>query len=108
MVQLPARGLSPGPSGMFISMMPLMMIAMHFQAIGDAGRAAVLGLSKPYLFAIPLTFALAAIFGEAGIWVAGPSAEAMLFVLTVIVLYRTARGNRLGWGLFPAVRGEQA
>ncbi|MEC9243376.1 MAG: MATE family efflux transporter [Pseudomonadota bacterium] len=98
----------PVMTGLFFATGPLMMIAMHFQAIGDAGRAALLGLSKPYLFAIPLTFALAAIFGEAGIWVAGPFAEAMLFVLTVIVLYRTARGNRLGWGLFPPVRGEQA
>ena len=46
-------------AGFFLSG-PLMMLAMHFQAIGDAGRAAVLGLSKPYLFAIPLTFVLAA------------------------------------------------
>ena len=35
---------------------PLMMIATYFQAIGDAGRAALLGLSKPFLFGIPLTF----------------------------------------------------
>jgi Na+-driven multidrug efflux pump len=69
-------GLRPGPgvigevarilpviSAGFFAAGPLMMIAMHFQAIGDAGRAAILGLSKPYLFAMPLTFALAGSVG---------------------------------------------
>lgn len=32
--------------------------------IGDATRAAVLSLSKPYFFTIPLTFALVMAFGE--------------------------------------------
>ena len=53
-------------AGFFLSG-PLMMIAMHFQAIGDAGRAAILGLTKPYVFAIPLTFLLPLQFGEIGI-----------------------------------------
>ncbi len=77
---------------------PLMIIAMHFQAIGDAPRAALLGLSKPYLFAIPLTFALATLIGEPGIWLAGPVAELLLLVLTVGVLARRAQqgGDRLG------------
>jgi Na+-driven multidrug efflux pump len=54
----------PVISAGFFAAGPLMMIAMHFQAIGDAGRAAILGLSKPYLFAMPLTFALAGSVGE--------------------------------------------
>ena len=81
---------------------PLMLIASHFQALGDAPRAAVLGLSKPYLFAIPLTFVLALSVGEAGIWFAGPMAELCLLGLTVLVLARTARARRLRWGLFTA------
>lgn len=79
---------------------PLMMIAMHFQAIGDAGRAAILGLSKPYLFAMPLTFALAGMAGEAGIWLAAPIAEVLLAGLTAFVLLRAARARSLRWGLF--------
>ena len=86
-------------AGFFLSG-PLMMLAMHFQAIGDAGRAAILGLSKPYLFAMPLTFVLAAHIGEVGIWLAAPAAEALLLILTGGVLMRLARLNALRWGVF--------
>lgn len=81
---------------------PLMMISMHFQAIGDAGRAAILGLSKPYLFAIPLTFVLAGTVGETGIWLAAPLAELLLLALTGLVLAQLARTRPLRWGLFLA------
>ncbi len=87
---------------------PLMMIAMHFQAIGDAKRAAILGLSKTYLFAIPLTFALAAALGETGIWLAGPVAEFMLLGLTGIVLMQRARTQSLRLGLFHTVAGGRS
>ena len=80
---------------------PLMMIAMHFQAIGDAGRAAILGLSKPYVFAIPLTFLLAYTLGEPGIWLAAPSAELLLLALTALALSKLARTRSLRWGIFP-------
>lgn len=73
---------------------------MHFQAIGDAGRAAILGLSKPYLFAIPLTFALAGSVGEPGIWLAAPFAEVLLLGLTALVLLHLSRERSLRWGLF--------
>jgi Na+-driven multidrug efflux pump len=87
---------------MFFAAGPLMMIATYFQAIGDAGRAAILSLSKPYLFAIPLTFLLPLAFGEQGIWMAGPVAEVLLLGLTAIVLSTTARRQELKWGLFKA------
>lgn len=86
-------------AGFFLSG-PLMMLAMHFQAIGDAGRAAILGLSKPYLFAIPLTFVLAGQLGEIGIWLAAPGAEILLLCLTGGVLIRLAKRNSLRWGVF--------
>ncbi|MCA0871757.1 MATE family efflux transporter [Seohaeicola saemankumensis] len=87
---------------MFAVAGPLMMIASYFQAIGDAPRAALLGLSKPYLFAIPLTFALVYLRGEPGIWIAGPLAEALLLVLTALVLMQRARQSQERWGLFRA------
>ncbi len=87
---------------------PLMMVAGYFQAIGDAARAAVLGLSKPYLFAIPLTFLLALWVGEAGIWLAGPAAELMLLGLTALVLAATARRRALRWGLFTTTAEDRA
>ena len=78
---------------------PLMMIGAYFQAIGDAPRAALLGLSRTYLFALPLTFLLPFRFGEPGIWYAGVVAELLVLALTVLVLFhrRQAAGKR--WGL---------
>ncbi len=67
---------------------PLMMIATFFQAIGDAARAAILGLSRTYLFAIPLTLVLPFVVGEWGIWYAGVIAEVMVFSLTAYVVVR--------------------
>jgi putative MATE family efflux protein len=85
---------------MFFAVGPLVMIATYFQAIGDAGRAAVLGLAKPYAFAPPLIFLLAFAYGEPGIWLAGPAAEILMLCLTAIVLMSSARDNKLKWGVF--------
>ncbi|WP_238936847.1 MATE family efflux transporter [Sulfitobacter geojensis] len=79
---------------------PLIIIASYFQAIGNATRAAILGLSKPYVFALPLTFALPVLLGEPGIWLAGPLAEILMAVLTIGVLHQTARALNLRRGLF--------
>ncbi|KIN66285.1 Multi antimicrobial extrusion protein MatE [Sulfitobacter noctilucicola] len=81
---------------------PLLMIATYFQAIGNAPRAAILGLTKPYAFALPLTFGLPFLFGETGIWLAGPVAEVMLAVLTMLVLSQSAKALNLRHGLFTA------
>lgn len=90
----------PVSTAMFFAAGPLIMIAAYFQAIGDAPRAVVLGLAKPYAFAIPLIFLLPLIFGERGIWLANPVAESLLLALTAILLAVTARRRRLRWGLF--------
>ncbi|MDP3895932.1 MAG: MATE family efflux transporter [Mesorhizobium sp.] len=83
---------------------PLLIVGSYFQALGDAARAAILSLAKPYLFTVPLVVIFAASYGEQGIWYATPVAEAMLLVLTLIVLALTARRRNLGWGLFLAPR----
>jgi Na+-driven multidrug efflux pump len=70
---------------------PLLMIAAYFQAIGDAGRAVILSLSKPYLFTLPLIGLFAVLFGERGIWYAAPVAELLLFGVTMLVLAGTVR-----------------
>lgn len=90
----------PVMSSVFFLIGPLMMIATHFQAIGSAGRAAILGLSKTYAFAIPLTFLLPVWFGEIGIWYAGPIAEVMLLALTLLVLSGVAQGDGSHWTMF--------
>jgi Na+-driven multidrug efflux pump len=89
----------------FFVMGPLMMVAAYFQAIGAAMKAAILGLAKPYAFAIPLTLLLPLRFGEIGIWYAGPTAEVMLLCLTALVLWHRARNTQLKWGVFHTRKG---
>lgn len=84
---------------MFFIAGPMMILSAYFQAIGDATRAAILSLTRPYLFAIPLTFLLAHTIGEPGIWLAGPAAEVLLALVAVAVLFVSARGARR-WGVF--------
>lgn len=76
---------------MYVFSGPLIMLGSYFQAIGDAGRAAILGLSKPYLFTMPLVTLYASRFGEQGIWLATPSAEALLLVVAMLVLWQASR-----------------
>lgn len=78
---------------------PLMMISTYFQAIGDAARAAILGLSRTYLFALPLTVLLPFVFGEWGIWYAGIAAEVLVLLLTFAVLGKRAAKHGYRWGL---------
>jgi len=85
---------------LFVIAGPLLLVGVHFQAIGDARRAAILGLTKPYLFYIPLVFALALGLGDTAIWWASPGADLLLLGLTAIVLIQNARSNSLRWGLF--------
>jgi putative MATE family efflux protein len=95
----------PIMTSVFFLMGPLMMVASYFQAIGSAVTAAILGLSKAYVFAIPLTFLLPIWFGEIGVWYAGPLAEVMLLGLTVSVLWRMAQDKPLKWGIFHTQKG---
>jgi Na+-driven multidrug efflux pump len=90
---------------MFFLVGPLMMISGHFQAIGDARRAAVLTLARTYLFAIPLTLVLPGSMGEIGIWLAGPVSEVLALALTLAVLAHSARRVSLRWGVFTHTRG---
>ena len=95
----------PVMTSVFFLVGPLMMIATYFQAIGSARKAALLGLTKPYAFAIPLTFLLPVWFGEIGVWIAGPLAEVMLLGLTVMILRRAAQKQSLKWGVFHTKEG---
>ncbi len=81
----------PIMAALYIVSGPLMVIAGSFQAIGDAKRAALLSLAKPYLFTMPLVLALTMLFGEGGIWFAMPAADGLLLVLTAITLRQATR-----------------
>ncbi|WP_434053237.1 MAG: MATE family efflux transporter [Roseibium sp.] len=81
---------------------PLFVIGGYFQALGDAKRAALISLIKPYFFFLPLLFLLPFYFGEVGIWLAGPAAEGLLLLLVAAILHSTARKSDARWGLFLA------
>ncbi|WP_099244060.1 MATE family efflux transporter [Pelagimonas phthalicica] len=95
----------PVMTSVFFLVGPLMMLATYFQAIGLAGKAALLSLTKPYAVAIPLTFLMPLWFGELGIWYAGPIAEVIMLGITMIVLWHAARKTALKWGIFHSAKG---
>ncbi|WP_206374147.1 MATE family efflux transporter [Sneathiella chinensis] len=65
---------------------PLLMLPGFFQAIGDAGRAGLLGLTKIYFITLPLILGLPAVMGEMGSWYATPVADLVALGLTAVVL----------------------
>jgi putative MATE family efflux protein len=71
------------------------ILSGYFQSIGDAPRAGILGLSRTYLFAIPLVFILPHLFGERGIWMAAPTADIAMVGLIAVVL--AVNAGRRGW-----------
>ena len=79
---------------------PLMIVSMFFQSIGDAKRASILGLTKIYCFALPLTFMLPFVFSEWGIWIAAPSTEALGLLLTLYILNKRRQQQGNPFGLF--------
>ncbi|MEX3008705.1 MATE family efflux transporter [Hoeflea sp. TYP-13] len=81
---------------------PSMMLASYFQATGDAKRSAAMNLSRTYMFALPLTFALPLALGETGIWIAGPVAELLMLAMAIYLLVQMRRIHGLRWGLFRA------
>ncbi|MES0809555.1 MATE family efflux transporter [Roseibium sp. SCPC15] len=85
---------------MYFAAGPLLVIASYFQAIGDAKRAALLSLVRPYLFFLPIVWLLPALIGEQGIWLAGPVSETLQVALVVLILTMSARRSSLRWGLF--------
>ncbi|MGZ2457270.1 MATE family efflux transporter [Rhizobium sp. IY2] len=80
----------------------MLILSSYFQSIGDAPRAAIFGLSRPYLLTLPLTFLLPFIFGEQGIWMVPVFAEAGMVILAVLVLSQNAKRRGWRYGLLPA------
>ena len=71
------------------------VLSGYFQSIGDAPKAGIFGLSRTYLFSIPLVFILPHIFGEQGIWMGAPAADIGMVALIAIVL--AVNATRRGW-----------
>ncbi|RED48147.1 MATE family efflux transporter [Aestuariispira insulae] len=80
---------------LFVLFGPQNMATTYFQAVGDAGRALALSVSRMYLLALPLIFGLPYLIGEPGIWIANPVTEILMMVVTTIVFISYWRKNRM-------------
>jgi MATE family, multidrug efflux pump len=78
---------------------PLLMFSVFFQAIGDAKRAAILGLVKIYLISFPMIHLMPQFMGELGIWYASPITEILGLVLTFVIIRKLYRRQNSWRGL---------
>ena len=65
--------------------------AGYFQAAGKPAKSLFLGLSRQFIFLIPLLFILPAIWGLEGVWNAQPLADLLSFAITGAFLAREMR-----------------
>ena len=59
----------------------------YFQAIGKAKTSIFLGLSRQVILLIPLLFILPRFFGLDGVWLSGPSSDAMASIITAVFIF---------------------
>lgn len=64
---------------------PILVLALHFQALGQPKWTALLTLVKPWLLSPALLLALSQAFGSKGIWLAFPVGDAMILILALLV-----------------------
>lgn len=61
---------------------------IFFQAIGKSGKSAFLSLSRQILFLIPAMIIMSSIIGVKGVLYAGPIADGLAFIISVILLIK--------------------
>ncbi len=67
---------------------PVLVLALHFQAMGHPLRTAALTLIKPWLLTPVLLVALNALYGIDGLWFAFPVADGVVFLLALTLVLR--------------------
>ncbi|OWY04650.1 MATE family efflux transporter [Thioclava sp. F1Mire-8] len=67
---------------------PILVLAMHFQAMGHPLRTAALTLVKPWLLVPALLVLMNALAGIEGLWFAFPIADAVLLGLALLLIRR--------------------
>lgn len=65
---------------------PVLVLALHYQALGHPIRTAALTLAKPWLLTPVLLLGLGHLSGIGGIWLAFPIADAVMLVLALILI----------------------
>ena len=64
----------------------MMVGSLIFQSIGKATKSFVTAISRPVFFKIPLIFILPLFWQLDGVWLAFPIADALTFILTLVLL----------------------
>lgn len=95
----------PVMTAAYVVIGPSLMLASYFQSLGDAPRAAVLSLTKPFLLAPAMIVALSSALGEPGIWLAPALSDAIMAVIALALLWQLARRSGRHMGLFLAGKG---
>jgi len=79
----------------YFILLPLMGLQVlgsgFFQAAGKPTKSVILGLSRQFLFLIPMIVVLPLFWGLDGVWNAQPCADLLAFSLTAILLAREMR-----------------
>jgi len=86
LISIGSRGLS-----IALSMLPLVgfqvILGAYFQAIGKAGKAVLLTLSRQVLFILPLMIVLPIFFGLDGLWAFSPVADFLSALIAFYFMY---------------------
>lgn len=68
---------------------PVLVLALHYQALGHPVRTAALTLAKPWLMLPALLLILGKVSGIDGLWFAFPTADAMMLVIALNLFVTT-------------------
>lgn len=79
---------------------PVMVISGYFLALGKAGLAMFFGLTRTFIFGIPLTLMIPLKMGEVGVWWATPIANTAMVITAVFVLAMVGKRTGARFGLF--------
>lgn len=75
---------------LFLFAIPLIGVQMtasnYYQAVGKSKKAMIISLSRQLIFFIPALFILSNIWGLKGVWMAGPVADSLSFIISVIAI----------------------
>ncbi len=79
-------------SGMriFLLSMPIIGVQMtasnYYQAVGKSTKAMIIGLTRQVIFLIPCFIILPKFFGLKGVWAAGPTADTLAVIVSLIAI----------------------
>lgn len=85
----------------YISVGPILVLAMYFQTIGRPLHAAMLTLLKPFVFSPVLIILFAYCFGGKNTWFAFTVADGLIIAMTLIVVMKTRSNRSHGFGVKP-------